>query len=102
MTPPTLTDERVLEMDRINMKTKPYPCPKHPDGLIEHSYDLTQTVLNGLPSGEGVKSNHKYTCHDCGMELETLDEFCERTRTEERLKKDSERAAKNILNGWKP
>ena len=87
---------------RSHPPMKPYPCPKHPDGLVESSYDLTQTVLNGLPSGEGVRSNYKLRCHECGMELETLGEFVERSKAEERLQKDLERAASILNNGWKP
>ena len=81
---------------------KPSFCPKHPDGLIDHAYDLTQVILNGTPSGDGYKSNHRYSCHDCGLELESLDEFVQRSKTEERLRKDFERAATNLVNGWKP
>ena len=57
-------------------------CAKHPNGLIEHSYDLTQPVLNGIPSGEGWKSNHKYRCHDCGVELISLAEAEELAKSE--------------------
>lgn len=58
----------------FGVATRTLTCAKHPNGLIDHTYDLTQAVLNGIPSGEGWKSNHKYHCHDCGIELLSLAE----------------------------
>lgn len=75
-------------------------CPQHPDALIRHTCDLTQTVLNGMPSGEGVASNHKYFCADCDRELLSLKDAGIITSAAQRIASDFERAAKNILNGW--
>ncbi len=44
-------------------------CPKHPAASIRREYDLTQRIVNGTPSGEGIKSNHHYFCAECGFEL---------------------------------
>ena len=82
------------------MKINLLYCPKHPDGLIDHHYDLTQCVLNGYPSGEGVKSNHKYFCHDCGVELKSLSEVSCEEMAAKRIQDDFEKAASNLLNGW--
>ena len=60
--------------------------------MLIHESMKTQPINNIKPS--------ECPRHPDGLELETLNEFCERSRTEERLKKDFERAAKNILNGW--
>lgn len=81
---------------------KPLCCPVHPDGLIRHSYDLTQTVLNGTPSGEGVRSNHRYECADCGRELASLSAVSEAENSARRIKDDFERVASAICNGWRP
>lgn len=47
----------------------PWKCPYHPDSKIKESYDLTRYIYNGYPRGEGEKSNFKYECLECGLEL---------------------------------
>lgn len=47
----------------------PWRCPDHPDAMIRHSWDQTHYVLNGYPAGEGMRSNHRYECAECGRQL---------------------------------
>ena len=47
----------------------PSHCEKHPTAMIRHSWNESHYILNGLPSGEGIKSEHAYECADCGRPL---------------------------------
>lgn len=50
-------------------KELPWICEDHPDAQVRHLYDLTHYVMNGYPSGEGIRSNHRYECAVCQREL---------------------------------
>lgn len=51
------------------MSNLPWTCPQHPEAQIRHSWDQTHYVMNGYPAGQGVRSNHRYECSECGTEL---------------------------------
>lgn len=44
-------------------------CPDHPAADILHSWDQTYVILNGLPAGQGIASNHVYECSVCHKQL---------------------------------
>ena len=45
-------------------------CAEHPDAPVRHSWNRTQYVMNGLPSGSAVDSDHLYQCSECGQRLD--------------------------------
>jgi DNA-directed RNA polymerase subunit RPC12/RpoP len=50
-------------------QTTPCVCPNHPNSRVRHFWDETHAVLNGYPAGLGTKSNHRYECAECGLQL---------------------------------
>jgi len=67
------------EIDKL-----PSICPKHPDAPIRHLWDQTHYILNGYPAGLGIKSNHRYECSVCGLELCSEEEYQKRLRRKSR------------------
>ena len=57
------------------MRDLPSLCKKHPNAKIRHEWDQTYFVMNGYPSGRGIKSNHCYFCSICGTEVCSEEEF---------------------------
>lgn len=55
--------------DRDMVDNLPWVCPQHPQAQIRRSWDQTHYVMNGYPAGTGTKSNFKYECAECGLEL---------------------------------
>lgn len=47
----------------------PSHCEKHPTAMVRHSWNESHYILNGMPSGEGIKSEHAYVCAECGRPL---------------------------------
>jgi hypothetical protein len=58
----------------------PSKCDKHPNAQIRHEWDQTHYVLNGYPAGTGVRSNHRYFCNECGLELCSDEEYEKRRK----------------------
>ena len=48
----------------------PWRCPRHPNAYVQHSWDEKHYVMNGYPVGLGSKSNHRFECAECGLELQ--------------------------------
>jgi len=44
-------------------------CEHHPDAMVIHSWNETQCVLNGIPAGFGVATDHEYRCQVCSRIL---------------------------------
>jgi len=44
-------------------------CKEHPNAPVKHFWDEGHFILNGYPTGEGIKSNHKFECSECRKEL---------------------------------
>jgi hypothetical protein len=47
----------------------PYICKAHPAAGVRHTWNVQQYVIGGYPSGEGIQSDHRYFCDECGKEL---------------------------------
>jgi len=47
----------------------PWLCPEHPKAQIRRSWDQTHYVMNGYPAGIGTRSNFRYECAECGLQL---------------------------------
>lgn len=64
-------------MDRLRIADKkidekiklPWVCPDHPNAKVLVSWDEKHSVMNGYPSGLGVRFNYKWECYECGREL---------------------------------
>jgi len=67
----TMTPEitETVSQPVIPLLALPSHCERHPNAMIRHSWDEHHYILNGLPAGEGWKSNHTFECAECGRPL---------------------------------
>ncbi|MFW6148140.1 MAG: hypothetical protein ACOC6B_07105 [Thermodesulfobacteriota bacterium] len=81
-----------------NEQSLPSVCPEHPDAEIRHTWDRKHYVLNGLPAGAGLDTNHRYECAVCGRQV------CSSTEFGRRLEKACEEKGAKAMNyyeeGW--
>lgn len=47
----------------------PWTCPKHPQAQVRHSWAETRYAMNGYPVGRPIRTQHRYECAECGLEL---------------------------------
>ena len=57
------------------MSSLPARCNEHPLVQVRHVWTRKQYVMNGLPAGMPIDSEHRYECAACGKELMSPEEY---------------------------